>query len=64
MPLTHVILDLDNTIICSKYTNEVFSEKDKERTKGIEMFVMEDYYDIYERPGLQTFLDYLLIILK
>ena len=59
MPLTHVILDLDNTIICSKYTTEKITPEDITRLSGLDQHNMDDYYNIYERPGLQEFLDYL-----
>jgi len=59
MPLEHVILDLDNTIICSIYTIEELDDEKKTQISGMRKEVMEDYYDIYERPGLQEFLDYL-----
>jgi hypothetical protein len=59
MPLTHVVLDLDNTLICSRYTTDDITPEHKEKISVLENYNMEDYYDIYERPGLQEFLDYL-----
>jgi TFIIF-interacting CTD phosphatase-like protein len=64
MPLEHVILDLDNTLICSTYVTDELSEEKKKDIKDLKKIVMEDYYDIYERPGLQEFLDYLFSTYK
>ncbi len=56
-----VFLDLDNTLISSVPTKE-FSINDpstKERALKMDFHNMDDYYIIFERPGLQEFLDYL-----
>jgi hypothetical protein len=54
----HVWLDLDNTIISS--VTEPLDETQCHRCNELEMHVMGDgEYYIYERPGLQDFLDYL-----
>lgn len=55
-----ILLDLDNTLICAE---DLVSVQDENKmVKAREKFHtvrMEDYYDIFERPHLQEFLDYL-----
>lgn len=59
-----ILLDLDNTLICAEDLASVRDEskmvKAREKFRTVRM---EDYYDIFERPHLQEFLDYLLNIL-
>jgi hypothetical protein len=61
----NVFLDLDNTLLCavSSEEKESMTEKEKEnyavRMERLVHHNMEDYYDIFERPGLQEFLDWL-----
>lgn len=54
-----VLLDLDNTLICAEDLTASFDsgriEKARQTFKTIRM---QDYYDIFERPHLQPFLDY------
>lgn len=49
-----VILDLDNTCICAVEMDDLDKVKDPESFTYVDM---EDIYRIYERPGLQSFLD-------
>ena len=53
-----MLLDLDNTIISSlaKHEEDVVL---KPRMKHFRYEKMEDVYTVFERPGLQTFLDFL-----
>jgi TFIIF-interacting CTD phosphatase-like protein len=55
-----IVLDLDNTLICAEDLASVPNEskivKAREKFRTVRM---EDYYDIFERPHLQEFLDYL-----
>ncbi|ASZ85018.1 038R [Cherax quadricarinatus iridovirus] len=54
----NILLDLDNTLISSiskKEEKPIF----KPRMKQFRWENMEDYYKVFERPGLQPFLDYL-----
>lgn len=55
-----VLLDLDNTLICAEDLAYVRDEskivKAREKFRTVRM---KDYYDIFERPNLQEFLDYL-----
>lgn len=55
-----ILLDLDNTLICAEDLDSVRDEsklvKAREKFRTVRM---EDYYDIFERPHLQEFLDYL-----
>lgn len=57
--LTHVLLDLDSTIICSTYSQEPLDTENYNRVKHLEHHVMDDVYTVFERPHLQEFLDYL-----
>jgi TFIIF-interacting CTD phosphatase-like protein len=55
-----ILLDLDNTLICAE--DLAFVKDQTKLVKAREKFRnvrMEDYYDIFERPHLQEFLDYL-----
>jgi TFIIF-interacting CTD phosphatase-like protein len=55
-----VLLDLDNTLICAEDLASVRDEsKMVQARKRFRTVRMEDYYDIFERPHLQEFLDYL-----
>lgn len=54
----NMILDLDNTLICSLSKDEeqpIF----KPRMKRFNWKNMEGFYKVFERPGLQEFLDFL-----
>jgi TFIIF-interacting CTD phosphatase-like protein len=54
----NILLDLDNTLICSISKEE---EKPifKPRMKQFRWENMENIYKVFERPGLQEFLDFL-----
>jgi TFIIF-interacting CTD phosphatase-like protein len=54
----NILLDLDNTLICSLAKHE---EKPifKPRMKQFRWENMEGVYKVFERPGLQNFLDFL-----
>lgn len=54
----HILLDLDNTLI-SSISKEEEEEMLKPRMKLFTWKEMEGYYKIFERPGLQEFLDFL-----
>jgi TFIIF-interacting CTD phosphatase-like protein len=61
-----ILLDLDNTLICAEELDVSSSHDTSKRVEKMEkarsMFRtvrMEDYYDIFERPHIQEFLDYL-----
>ena len=59
-----LLLDLDNTIICAEELpnndeKSVLNEKLDKARKNFRTVRMEDYYDIFERPHLQEFLDYI-----
>lgn len=47
-----VVLDLDSTVICSL-------RPDVPQPRGLVGYNMDDEYIVYERPGLQDFLDFL-----
>ena len=56
-----IFLDLDETIInaLSKDEMKKVSKNDRDRMNLMPSHNMDDYYTIYERPFLQTFLDFL-----
>jgi TFIIF-interacting CTD phosphatase-like protein len=56
----NIILDLDNTLISGIPLEEFKLDKEtKDKTKLFKYHDMEEYYVIFERPGLQKFLDFL-----
>jgi TFIIF-interacting CTD phosphatase-like protein len=54
----HILLDLDNTLI-SSISKEEEKTVYKPRMKFFTWKEMKGYYKIFERPGLQKFLDFL-----
>ena len=57
---THVILDLDQTIISAETPKEIdLTGQDKIKAKKFTFHDMDNYYIVFERPGLQKFLDFL-----
>jgi TFIIF-interacting CTD phosphatase-like protein len=54
-----VVLDLDQTIISAEADEEYDFKKHKTRAKKFKYHDMDSYYIVFERPGLQRFLDYL-----
>lgn len=54
----NVILDLDNTLISSLSKDEE-KPHHRYRMKYFNYHDMDGYYKVFERPGLQDFLDYL-----
>ena len=59
MKLEHIVLDLDETLISALEVEEYHEYKDKLVNKKAPYHIFEDYYYIYERPGVQEFLDFL-----
>lgn len=61
MKRMNVLLDLDQTLISAEPLDDYkkYKDKMKDRSKLFRSETMEDYYIIFERPGLQSFLDYL-----
>lgn len=55
----NVILDLDQTLICSEELKKFDQKKHKQKMKNFKYEIFENLYIIFERPGLQAFLDYL-----
>ena len=55
----NIILDLDQTLISAEPTEEYNFEKNKEKAKKFTFHNMDGYYVVFERPGLQEFLDFL-----
>lgn len=55
----NVLLDLDQTIISAEPSEEYNFKKNKTKAKKFTYHNMDGYYIVFERPGLQKFLDYL-----
>lgn len=57
----NIFLDLDQTLISAESTSsdEFDWKKYRKKTKKIKYKNMEGYYIVFERPGLQNFLDFL-----
>ena len=55
----NIVLDLDQTIIAAIATEDYDFHKNKRKAKGFKYHDMDGYYIVFERPGLQKFLDYL-----
>ena len=55
----NVILDLDETLISAEPVEEYDFKKNKGREKKFKKHDMDGYYIVFERPGVQEFLDYL-----
>lgn len=58
MKKINILLDLDNTLISSLATDEE-KKVHRPRMKHFRWEDMEGYYKVFERPGLQEFLDFL-----
>lgn len=58
---THVVLDLDETLISAKLPEEIKKNTDltPSKTKKFKKYDMNGYYVVFERPHLQDFLDWL-----
>jgi hypothetical protein len=55
----NILLDLDQTLISAEAEEEYDFEKNREKAKKFEFRDMDGYYIVFERPGLQPFLDFL-----
>jgi TFIIF-interacting CTD phosphatase-like protein len=55
----NIILDLDNTLISSVPYHRIGNTANSYRTLNLKHHVFENSYVIYERPGVQNFLDFL-----
>jgi TFIIF-interacting CTD phosphatase-like protein len=55
----NVILDLDQTLISAESSVEFDLKKNKEKAAKFTYKDMDGYYTVFERPGLQKFLDFL-----
>jgi hypothetical protein len=54
-----VWLDIDQTLISAEAEEEYDFKKNKEKAKLFNYEDMDSYYLVFERPGLQEFLDYI-----
>lgn len=57
--MSHVILDLDQTLIYSEPTDEFDIEKHRAKALKFANYDMDGHYIVFERPGLQSFLEFL-----
>ena len=57
MKKVNILLDLDQTVISGEYTSDVDVKVDN--MKGLKYSEMDNEYVIFQRPGLQRFLDFL-----
>lgn len=56
----NIFLDLDNTIISSVPLEEIeWTPEIEDKISHFKFYNMEDYYIVFERPHLQSFLDFL-----
>jgi len=60
-PPPNLVLDLDNTVVSAVPTEEFPFDNKKiiSPLAKLTLHNMDDYYMVYERPGLQSFLDYI-----
>jgi len=56
---TNIILDLDQTLICSEEIGSFDLKTHKDKTGLFDFEIMDNFYIVFERPGLQVFLDFL-----
>lgn len=54
-----IILDLDQTLISAEAAEDYDFKKNKNKAKKFKHHDMDGYYVVFERPGVQKFLDYL-----
>lgn len=54
-----ILLDLDSTLIYAEPTEDYDFNKNKEKAGKFKYHDMDGYYIVFERPGVQKFLDYL-----
>jgi len=61
MKKANIILDLDNTILSAEALTDFPFHKEGMREKALQFAIhdMDNYYIIFERPGVQDFLDWL-----
>ncbi len=55
----NILLDLDQTLISAEADEEYDFVKNREKAKKFEFHDMDGYYIVFERPGLQKFLDFI-----
>lgn len=58
-PKGNFLLDLDQTLISAEAAEEYDFKKNQKKSKKFTYHDMDGYYIVFERPGLQPFLDYL-----
>lgn len=53
----NILLDLDQTLLSAESTSDYDMKKNKAKAKKFTFYDMDGYYIVFERPGLQSFLD-------
>lgn len=53
----NILLDLDQTLLSAESTFDYDMKKNKAKAKKFTFYDMDGYYIVFERPGLQSFLD-------
>lgn len=56
---SNILLDLDQTLISAEPAEEYNFNKNKQKAEKFTYHDMDGYYIVFERPGLQEFLDWL-----
>ena len=60
MDKPNLVLDLDNTLLSAVPVEEIkWTDENRNLACEFPFYNMEDYYLVFERPGLQQFLDYI-----
>lgn len=55
----NIVLDLDATLISSQPADEYDAKKERKKASKFKHHDMDGYFEVFERPGLQKFLDFL-----
>ena len=55
----NILLDLDQTLISAEADEDYDFVKNREKAKKFDFHDMDGYYIVFERPGLQKFLDFI-----
>lgn len=55
----NVVLDLDQTLVCAEMLENFDKKKHRQKMTHFKYEIFDNEYIIFERPGLQDFLDYL-----
>jgi len=59
----NLLLDLDNTLICAEPYEDLSKEEINKYKRKFKYHNMDDYYLVCERPHVQEFLDFCILII-